>query len=242
MPREAAELRTIAAGIGAALAQSFPHGAVAKVVIPASWCFCEVLKIDPSGRTEASLAYEFEDRLPVDLEKLTWATCVVNNDYACVAAVFTESTRAFLDGLDKHHVAVELLTVDVTLLLSTSHTFENASFVSAGDYPTRIIGQAVGASARPDLAGPKIHDRQTATLADYGTLRASPERRTSSRSTVGRDAFADRVLVASHREEPSRRRRRTDVRGLLFRSTQAHRCTTAAILLISYPLVFIGPP
>ncbi len=141
LPRSAEELLCVAVQIGSRLRQDFPGGVTARLAIPAHWCFCEVVYVEGSVPSEDAVAYEFEDHIPVELERLTWAVQKIHASSAMVAAVFTEPIKAFLAKLEEYGVAVELLTVDAALLVSSEEARDDAGEITtlSSDAHTTLI-------------------------------------------------------------------------------------------------------
>ena len=116
LPREGADLRLPGRQLATRLCNDHPRGITCRLVIPASWCLMHRVVLPMKRWNDQAALFEFEQYVPVDLEKLTCAVRRTGRQTALVAGVFTEALHAFLDELENNHICVDLVMVDALLL------------------------------------------------------------------------------------------------------------------------------
>lgn|GEM_PF-5333916 len=115
MPREPSDLVPLGQQLGKWLHETIPDGAISRLVIPASWCFIQTVPSAIAKNREQAAIFEFEQFLPTDLDSLTCAVQVIDNDFALVAGVETVPMLGLLNQLESHHICVEAIFVDALL-------------------------------------------------------------------------------------------------------------------------------
>jgi hypothetical protein len=137
-------LESLAESIGEVVEDEFPQGVTARMAIPAHWCLIHTVPAEKSTAGLDSAAYTFEEHVPVELERLTWAMSKQNNARVLVAAVFTEGLEAFLKKLEGFRVCVERLAVDAALLLDEqdSHFKDGDGFVLVDASHATLAGRS----------------------------------------------------------------------------------------------------
>jgi len=117
LPREDADLRLPGRQLATRLCNDYPRGMTCRLVIPASWCLMHRVVLPVKRWNDRAALFEFEQYVPVDLEKLTCAVRRTGRQTALVVGVFTEALHAFLDELENNHICVDLVMVDALLLI-----------------------------------------------------------------------------------------------------------------------------
>lgn len=86
------------------------------LVLPLQWCFTHVLRGITKRATSESLAYEFEQHLPLPLEELTCAFLPLGGGSIVAAAVPTTPTAELIQAVSHHGLEVDRITADVVAM------------------------------------------------------------------------------------------------------------------------------
>jgi len=114
LPRRSGEAEPVGSELGSLVATDFPQVDEWRVILPATWCLCQEVAGEGSGKDDQALAYDFEEFVPVEAEELTCVPVRTKGQGTLVAAVFTEAMRGFLSGFEGNRRIVESMTVDVS--------------------------------------------------------------------------------------------------------------------------------
>ena len=100
LPREASDLAPFGTELGSLLRQGFPAGMTGRLVIPASWCFIHRVEPVSDRWSDEAAIFEFEQYVPLNLERLTCAVRRLSKGGAVVVGVCTEALSALLQELE----------------------------------------------------------------------------------------------------------------------------------------------
>ncbi len=112
------------------------------LVLPLQWCFTHVVTSPGRKTPRQSLAYDFEQYLPLPLEEVTCAFVPITRDRVLAAAVPTQPMTELLSALAERGVAVERLAVDAVTAADAFHSSRKAPGVIILD--ARWARMAVG--------------------------------------------------------------------------------------------------
>ncbi|MEK6677212.1 MAG: hypothetical protein AABZ47_16360 [Planctomycetota bacterium] len=82
------------------------------LVLPLHWCFCHVLEGQRRGTSPQTLAYAFEEVLPLPLEELTCAFAALGPHRVLAVAVPTTPLKNLLQLLEENGIDVDHITID----------------------------------------------------------------------------------------------------------------------------------
>lgn len=120
LPRTESDVSRSAAELARRLREEFPSGAVARLVIPANWCFTQSVEMPTERWADQSAAFELEPYIPVELESLTSAARRVGRRGAVVVGVHTEAMERLVNELEACSIHTEIITVDTMLLTAAN--------------------------------------------------------------------------------------------------------------------------
>lgn len=160
LPREAGELRPIAAAIARECRVRFPAGLAADLIIPSTWCFVRKVDLPEQKWTSQAAEFALEEYLPVDLEELHCASRPLGAGRGLVAAVYAEPLRELLDELASGGVEVESVTPDVECLFE-ARTSELAPAGAIRD-TGRLVLRTPSTSSGPGVVRTMLLAPQTA--------------------------------------------------------------------------------
>jgi len=113
MPRETEDVEALGEVLTEQLTDTCSGGFLGHLVIPASWCFWERVTLATDRFSDEAALFEFEQFVPVELERLTCTVTRMGAQQAIVSAAFTEPLRALLDGLEAAGFQFSDVTTDL---------------------------------------------------------------------------------------------------------------------------------
>ncbi len=115
-PQTAEDIASFAEELAERIVADSQEVVTCHLVVPTSWCLVREVNISDGSAGEQAALFEFEEFVPVDLEKLTCATKRQDDSSVLVVAAHTDAMSRLLQKLEDSNIKVESITVDGLLL------------------------------------------------------------------------------------------------------------------------------
>lgn len=118
MPIDALDLDDFARSLAQGIRETVAGTIRCTAVLPSSWAFLQLVPDSAESRSDAALAYELEEFLPIEVESTTTAAVSIGA-WHLAYTVLTHPIKHMVDVLGSHGIRVESLYVDLPLLAAS---------------------------------------------------------------------------------------------------------------------------